>query len=226
MAKIHIKGTIIPNDYQDVYDWIGFEGTSPKCVQQQIDDADGDDLTVVINSGGGSVFDGSEIYTMLKQEKNVTVEIVGLAASAASVIAMAGDKITMSPTSQMMIHRASVVGIGNKEDFEHLSDVLNNVDITIANAYMTKSDLSQKDLLKMMSKETWLTPQDALANGFIDEIMFAKGLKIAASNGDLLSDEIIMKIKSEIRQKEENEQRKTEVNARLNFLKIKGDANL
>ena len=88
MGKVRISGVIIPNDYQRIYDWLEWDATSPRKVEQQLSDIDGD-VTVEINSGGGSLFHGSEIYTILKEHpKNVTIKILGVAASAASVIAM------------------------------------------------------------------------------------------------------------------------------------------
>lgn len=101
MKKVSVKGAIISNDDQWIYDWFEIEATSPKSIGNAIQEANGDEVEVEINSGGGDVFAGSEIYTALKAYSgNVTTKIVGLAASAASVIAMAGNKVLMSPTSQ------------------------------------------------------------------------------------------------------------------------------
>lgn len=182
MAKVSIRGPIISNDEQWIYDFFEIDATSPKSVSKALEKAENQDIEVEINSGGGSVFAGSEIYTALKSYRgNVTVKIVGLAASAASVIAMAGNKVLMSPTSQMMIHNVSVGTSGDYRDMEHTAQILKNANETIANAYMLKSGMEQKDLLKMMDKETWLTPNQALEKGFIDEIMFNNELKLTAS---------------------------------------------
>ena len=199
MAKVSIKGPIISNNDQWIYDWLDMDATSPKMVSEQIDKAEGQDLTVEINSGGGSVFDGSEIYTALKDYPgNVTVKIVGLAASAASVIAMAGDKVLMSPTSQMMIHNATVYAGGDYRDFEHTSNILKNVNQTVANAYKLRTGKEDDELLSLMDSETWFTPQQALENGFIDEIMFNE-MKFAAShNSGMLPQEVIDKLKNEL----------------------------
>ena len=196
MKKINVKGVIIPSDYQRVYDWLGWEATSPKKVNNEIENANNDDLEVEINSGGGDVFSGSEIYTALKSyQGNVTVKIVGIAASAASVIAMAGDKVAMSPTAQMMIHNVSTRTSGDYRDMEHSSQVLKNANETIANSYMLKSGMSKEELLGMMDKETWLTPQQALDHKLIDEIMFNE-VSLVNSYGanQLLSRETIEKI--------------------------------
>ena len=180
--KIGIKGVIIPNDEQWIYDWFEMEATSPKMVNALIDDADGDDLEVEINSGGGSVFAGSEIYTALKSyEGNVKVTVVGIAASAASVIAMAGDKVMMSPTAQMMIHNASTIARGDHNDMTHAAEVLMTVNETVANAYRLKSGMDQEDILLMMEYETWLSPAKAKEYGLIDGVLFEEDLQLVAS---------------------------------------------
>jgi ATP-dependent Clp protease protease subunit len=198
MAKVNIKGVIISNDYQEVYDWMGYEATSPKVVERALQDANGAPVDVEINSGGGDVFSGSEIYTKLKDYSgDVTVKIVGLAASAASVIAMAGKMVQMSPTAQMMIHNVSSHGSGDYRDMAHAAEVLENANQTIANAYQIKTGIAQEELLAMMDKETWLTAQQAKEKGFIDEIMFENTVQFAASaNNGMLPNDLLNKIKN------------------------------
>ena len=105
MTRIDIKGVIVSNDDKYIYDMFGIDSTCPDEVNSKIKEASGEDLIVVIKSGGGSVYDGAEIYTALKNYKgHVETQIVGIAASSASVIAMSGDTIKMSPVSEMMIH--------------------------------------------------------------------------------------------------------------------------
>lgn len=202
MPKINVKGPIIDNDDQWIYDWFGIDATSPKKVQDQLSNfKNNEDLEVEINSGGGSVFAGSEIYTILKDYKgNVIVKIVGLAASAASVIAMAGDKVLISPVGQLMIHNASGCFGGDYRDMEKGAEILKNVNATISNAYKIKTGLSSEELLEMMNKETWLTPQKALDNKFVDEIMFTDGVKLIASiNNGMLPQEVINKMRDKLK---------------------------
>lgn len=173
MGVIDIKGDVVSNDVGEFYEWFGMSSTYPSKIQQAIANDEDDDITINIASNGGDVFAASEIYTMLKDSgKAVTVNIQGLAASAASVIAMAGNTVRMSPTSQMMIHKALVSTVGNSDDLEHESGVLNSIDESIAAAYELKTGLSQTDILQMMSNETWMNAKVAVDKGFADEIMF------------------------------------------------------
>ncbi|WP_051775882.1 head maturation protease, ClpP-related [Paenibacillus tyrfis] len=201
-TRIDIRGVIIPNDEQWIYDWFEVESTSPGRVSQAISDASGDDLEVVINSGGGDVFSGSEIYTALKgYPGNVTVKIVGAAASAASVAAMGGNKVEMSPTSLLMIHNARARNDGDKRDHRHAADFLHTVDQAIANAYRLKTGMLQSELLALMNKETWMNAQDALEKGFIDEIMFDEGNQlraVASAGAEMIPAKVIDRLRNEI----------------------------
>lgn len=181
--RINVKGAIIGNDDKWIYDLFEMEATCPNDIINSIAEANGADLEIVINSGGGSVYDASEIYTELKSYPgNVETQIVGLAASAASVIAMAGDKVKIAPTGEMMIHNCSMMAWGDYRDMDRASEMLQNTNKAIANAYRLKSGMSEEDLLAMMDKESWLTPQSCLEYGLVDEIMFQDaGVKLSAS---------------------------------------------
>ena len=132
-------------------------------------------MTVFINSPGGDVFAASQIYSMLKNHKGkVTVKIDGIAASAASVVAMAGDETLIAPTALMMIHDPSTCAMGNKADMEKAIILLDEVKESIINAYETKSHLSRNKIAKLMSDETWLNAKKAHEMGFVDGILFFK----------------------------------------------------
>jgi len=221
--KVKIKGPIISNSDAWIYEYFGIEATSPSMIDKAIEKANGEDLEVEINSGGGSVFAGSEIYTALKSCKgNVTVKIVGLAASAASVIAMAGKKVTMSPTAQMMIHNVSSCAAGDYREMEHTAEILKNANDTIANAYRLKTGKEQKELLSLMDKETWMTAQKAKELGFIDEVMF-EDIQLAASTSysGLLPPEVIAKMRNTVKNPVQNES--DILISKLKFLKLKGE---
>ncbi len=185
---IDIKGTVVDDDSAAFYDFFGMSNISPSTVAQILNDEDDpdnpdSDVQVNIASNGGDVFAASEIFTMLKSANaNVTVNIQGLAASAASVIAMAGDTVKISPTAQIMIHQASSSWAGNKDDLSHEIDVLDGIDKSIANAYESKTGMPQGDLLNMMAQETWIGAQEAVDKGFADEIMFVDEKQAAFSN--------------------------------------------
>ncbi|MCR8996508.1 head maturation protease, ClpP-related [Brevibacillus laterosporus] len=175
--KIMIKGEIVSNNDYPVYEWLDIEATSPKMVHDHLAEANGQPVEVDINSGGGEVFAGSEIYSALRAYSLnggcVTVNIVGLAASAASVIAMAGDVVRITPVGQIMIHNAHINGAsGDYRDMNHMSGVLKNVNQTLANAYRLKTGKTEAELLSMLDDETWLTPEQGLRHGFVDEILF------------------------------------------------------
>lgn len=235
MAKIKIKGVIVSNNEKWIYDWFDMEATCPKDVSDILDQSNGEDVEVIINSGGGSVYAGSEIYTELKDYKgNVNIKIVGIAASAASVIAMAGNNIKISPTAQIMIHNVASIARGDHRDLRHEADVIENYNKSIANAYILKTGLSQDELLDLMNKETWLNAQQAKELGFIDEIMFDESNQLVASmnNSFMLPPTVINKIrnaidkppKDTINNKLNKDNEELEINkARLNLLKLKED---
>ena len=168
MAILKINGDIIPSDYQEIYDWFGIEGTSPSKVQKAIDALDeGEKLTIQINSPGGVVTSGQEIYSMLRALDNVEIQIVGMACSAASIIAMAGP-CYMSEPAMIMIHNVSSRAAGDYHEMEKTADTLKRINKALANAYEVKTGKSEDEILKMMDEETWLTAKDAIENEFAD----------------------------------------------------------
>lgn len=147
---------------------------TPQMFRDELNAGEGD-VTVWINSPGGNVFAAAEIYTMLKDYKgSITVKIDAIAASAASVVAMAGDTVQMSPVAMLMIHDPSTVAMGNTKDMEKAIEVLNEVKESIINAYASKSGLSHARIANLMSNETWMNAKKAVELGFADEILFSK----------------------------------------------------
>ena len=145
---------------------------TPKAFREELN-AGTEDITVRINSPGGNVFAAAEIYTMLRDYPGaVTVKIDAIAASAASVIAMAGNKVLMSPVAMLMIHDPSTIAMGNTKDMEKAIATLNEVKESIINAYAAKSGLSHNRISKLMENETWMNAKKAVELGFADEILF------------------------------------------------------
>lgn len=147
---------------------------TPKMFRDELNQYSGD-ITVFINSPGGDCFAASEIYTALKEHKGkITVKINGIAASAASVIAMAGDMVEMSPTSMIMIHNPSMLLYGEASELEQGIDFLNEVKESIINAYQLKTGLSRSKLSHLMNAETWMNANSAYDMGFCDKILYSK----------------------------------------------------
>ena len=145
---------------------------TPQMFRDELEAGDGD-VTVWINSPGGNVFAAAEIYTMLKEYAGkITVKIASIAASAASVIAMAGDVVQMSPTALLMIHDPSTIAMGNARDMEKAIDTLNEVKESIINAYAAKTGLRHSKISDLMESETWMNAKKALDLGFCDEILY------------------------------------------------------
>lgn len=152
--------------------WYGDEVT-PQLFKDELNSGQGD-ITVWINSPGGDVFAAAQIYNMLKEYTgNVTVRIDSLAASAASVIAMAGNTVEMSPVAMMMIHNPSTIAFGEAKDMEKTIGMLAEVKESILNAYEAKTGLNRVKLSHMMDDESWFNAKKALELGFADKIMFA-----------------------------------------------------
>jgi ATP-dependent Clp protease, protease subunit len=162
---LHLDGVIAEES------WFGDEVT-PKQFKSELNN-DGGNITVWINSPGGDVFAASQIYNMLMDYKgDVTVKIDGIAASAASVIAMAGGEVYMSPVSMMMIHNPMTIAFGDTAEMKKAIQMLSEVKESIINAYELKTGLSRTKLSHMMDDESWFNSKKAVELGFADAIMF------------------------------------------------------
>lgn len=180
-----MNGEVIPSDYADVYDYLGYENINPKAIKQALNEANGSDVTLEINSPGGYVDAGSEIYTALKEyQGQVIAKITGQACSAASWIALAADRVEMSPTAQMMIHRASTISIGNSDDLASDLNALNSLDKSFVDLYSQRTGLDAQEVYRLMCNTTWMNAKEAVDKGFADEIMFQNDKKTALVNAD------------------------------------------
>ncbi len=208
MATVNIKGDIIPNDLAWAYEWFGFDHTSPAMVKTVIDGAaEGETIDVIINSGGGYVMAGQEIYTELTKNPNVNIEIQSLAGSAASVIAMAGHS-RISPVGMIMIHNVSGRSEGDYHDMQKSAEILKNMNAALANAYVQKTGMDRAEVLRLMDKETWLTANQCVEMGFCDEIMGEEEepMLMTASLGLQVTPDMIEKAKAEMAQQKELEE--------------------
>ena len=147
------------------------DDVTPKIFREQLNAGTGD-IVLWVNSPGGDCVAASQIYTMLMEYKGrVTVKIDGIAASAASVIAMAGTEVLMAPTSLLMIHNPLTVAIGDSEEMQKAIAMLDEVKESIINAYELKTGMSRAKLARLMDAETWMNAQKAIELGFADGML-------------------------------------------------------
>lgn len=142
---------------------------SAKAVKDSLDNVK-EDIVIRLNSGGGDVFEGIEIYNYLKSLSNhITIEVTALAASAASLVAMAGDKIIIRTGANMMVHEASTMAFGNKSDIQKTLNALTAIDTSIVDIYQDRTGLDRDEIVNLITNETWLTADEAINKGFADE---------------------------------------------------------
>ena len=199
MKTIQMKGEVIPDDYSDVYDFLNYQYFSPQSISDALTEANGEDVTLEINSPGGYIDAGSEIYTeLMEYPGTVNAKIVGYACSAASWIALAADHVVMSPTAQMMIHRASGGAIGNSSDMKSEYNALDQMDKSFVDLYAKRTGKSPNEIYQMMVDTTWMNAKTAVENGFADEVMFEnKEPALVNADGSLsVKPEMINKIKN------------------------------
>ena len=178
---LFLNGTIAEESWFD-------DDVTPQLFKDELMSGSGN-ITVWINSPGGDCVAAAQIYNMLMDYRgDVTVKIDGIAASAASVIAMAGTKVLMSPTALMMIHNPLTVAIGDSEEMQKAIDMLSEVKESIINAYEIKTGLSRAKLSPLMDAETWMNANKAVELGFADDLLFkADGESAAAEDSFVFS---------------------------------------
>lgn len=161
---LSINGPIAEDSWFD-------DDVTPALFKDELNAGDGD-ITVWINSPGGDCVAAAQIYNMLVDYSgNVTVNIDGMAASAASVIAMSGDKVLMSPVSMLMIHNPATIAMGDHNEMQKAIDMLSEVKESIMNAYAIKTGLSRAKLSHLMESETWMNANKAVELGFADGVL-------------------------------------------------------
>ena len=167
VRTLYIDGTIADESWWD-------DDVTPRMFKDELLSGSGD-IVLWLNSPGGDCIAASQIYTMLMDYPHeVTVKIDGIAASAASVIAMAGTKVLMAPTSIMMIHNPLTVAIGDTDEMQRAIDMLAEVKESIINSYEIKTGLSRAKISRLMDGETWMSAKKAVELGFADAILFTQ----------------------------------------------------
>lgn len=157
--------------------WTG-EGVTANRIAGALRGIGGKDVTVNINSPGGDVFEGLAIYNMLREYSGqVTVRVLGVAASAASVIAMAADNLQIARAGFLMIHNAWVMAVGNRNDLREVADTLQVFDGTMADIYAVRSGMSKSDITSLMDNETWINGETAVDQGFADSLLASDAVR-------------------------------------------------
>lgn len=173
--RLTMNGIVAADDDVDIYAWFGYSAFSPRALRDALDALpEGEDLVLEINSPGGSVDAGSEIYSILRSSSAHTVaEIQSLAASAASYMAMGADEVVISPAAQMMIHLPSCCTQGDRNDHMRSVGMLDATREAILNTYElhAKGKSDRAELRRMMNAETWLSAQEAVDHGLADRIL-------------------------------------------------------
>lgn len=228
--KISIRGPIVSSNQHRFYQWYGMEATSPRSVADALAKGNGERAEVEINSGGGEIFAASEIYTALRNYAGgVIVRIVGLAASAASIIAMAGES-EMTPTGMMMIHNVQSSADGDYRQMEHTAGVLRDANNAIISAYVAKTGRPEAEIAAMMDAETWITAERAVELGLVDRVMQPDtGQKPLAADfySGMLSKDALKRaenfLKDQAAEPDFFMPERAQAEAKLKFLKLKGE---
>jgi ATP-dependent Clp protease protease subunit len=173
-VELRIEGDIVDDSDAWIYELFGEPATSPNAFKVELSQHAGKPITVWIDSYGGSVFAATGIYNALKEHKGaITVKIDGKAMSAATIIAMAGSQILMSPSALMMVHNPLTEVYGYASDLRKTADVLDEVKEAIMNAYQLKTGRSRAKLSDLMDKETYMNAKTAIKDGFADGMLYS-----------------------------------------------------
>ena len=228
--KISIRGPIVSSNRHRLYQFYGMEATSPRSVADALAKGNGERAEVEINSGGGEIFAASEIYTALRNYAGgVHIRIVGLAASAASIIAMAGES-EMTPTGMMMIHNVQSSADGDYRQMEHTAGTLRDANHAIISAYVAKTGRQEAEIAAMMDAETWITAERAVELGLVDRVMQPDtGQKPLAADfySGMLSEDALRRaenfLKGQAAEPDFFMPERAQAEAKLKFLKLKGE---
>lgn len=228
--KISIRGPIVSSNQHRLYQFYGMEATSPRSVADALAKGNGERAEVEINSGGGEIFAASEIYTALRNYAGgVIVRIVGLAASAASIIAMAGES-EMTPTGMMMVHNVQTKASGDYRQMEHTAGTLRDANHAIISAYVAKTGRPEAEIAAMMDAETWITAERAVELGLVDRVMQPdNGQKPLAADfySGMLSEDALRRaenfLKGQAAEPDFFMPERAQAEAKLKFLKLKGE---
>ena len=228
--KISIRGPIVSSNQHRFYQFYGMEATSPRSVADALAKGNGEQAEVEINSGVVNDSAATEIYTALRSYAGgVHIRIVGLAASAASIIAMAGES-EMTPTGMMMIHNVQTEASGDYRQMEHTAGTLRDANHAIISAYVAKTGRPEAEIAAMMDAETWITAERAVELGLVDRVMQPDtGQKPLAADfySGMLSEDALRRaenfLKDQAAEPDFFMPERAQAEAKLKFLKLKGE---
>ncbi len=187
MKKIIVEGQIVDSSDASILAWFGIRCFSPQALRNALIEAKGEDVELQINSPGGNAWAASSMYAELKEYKgNVNASIVGLAASAATILMCGCDHVRAWPTAQIMIHNPWTYAEGDQHDMESAKQRVETCAAGMIAAYTAKTGRTVEELQSWMDSETWMSAQDALELGFVDEVVAVDGIEpIAAAASQL-----------------------------------------
>lgn len=209
---LYLNGVIAEESWLD-------DDVTPQIFKDELESGDGD-IDVWINSVGGDVMAATQIYNMLKDYNGkVTVKIDSLVASAASVVAMAGDEVLISPMGMLMVHNPLTVAAGNTDDMKKAIEMLDEVKESIINAYELKTGLSRAKISHLMDCETWLSAKKAVELGFADSIMFTDDNTADSNSFEFSQRDVSNRLINQLAKKNNVGTKISDLQTRLNLLK-------
>ena len=224
MPKVEIKGTIVPNEDKWIYEWFGIDAVCPRDVQEVIAEANGEPLSIEVNSGGGDMFSGNEIYYLLNQYPGeTTADIVGFAGSAATIICCGANRVRAVPGALYMIHNVSGSAQGDHRVMTKQASVLETANQSVSNIYRIKTGMKEEELLALMAKESWMDAREAKEKGFIDEIIGDTGRIYNACFANILSPEVLEKIRNTVPHQDNKSPDFFMLQNKLKLLKLRGE---
>ena len=222
MKTITIKGDVVSDATGKLFDWFDLDSIYPQKVKQAFDNLNGDDVEVIMTTNGGSVFSGQEIYDIIKNYSGkTTLKISGLVASIGTLISCAFDEVYISPVATFMIHNPTLGDVsGEKSDMEKAAQLLETVERTLISAYVSKTGLGESEVSQMMAKETFMTAQETVDNGFADGLIEeSQSISLVAGFDNLSNSAFIEKLQK-LKDKEESDLATAEAKARLRLFEL------
>ena len=222
MKTITIKGDVVSDATGKLFDWFDLDSIYPQKVKQAFDNLNGDDVEVIMTTNGGSVFSGQEIYDIIKNYSGKTkLKISGLVASIGTLISCAFDDVYISPVATFMIHNPTLGDVsGEKSDMEKAAQLLETVERTLISAYVSKTGMDESKISELMAKETFMTAQETVDNGFADGLIESESQTVSLVAGFNLSNSAFIEKLQKLKDKEESDLATAEAKARLRLFEL------